>query len=289
MRLAVRRFLLPAGLLLVTALWLYQSQPIGSPRSGSSWQGYALGGLAAALLVWLGALGVRKRRYFSADNVRGWVAAHMVLGLAVVVVVLLHSSANLGWNVHGLSFVLLLLVVGSGVCGAVFYLVMPPLLVDLRQGTSREEFLGELRAADERCLALGQRCNPEVELAVRSAITGTLLGEGLIAQLTGKDHSTAKLPAQDGGAESSAQANADQAALQRYLAAAVVESHNPQHVVHLQNLVLLIARRRELLRRIRTDIRLQGWLRAWLLVHGPLTAALLAAVFVHVFVVFFYW
>ena len=57
----------------------------------------------------------------------------------------------------------------------------------------------------------------------------------------------------------------------------------------LSELVSLIARRQELLQRIRKDIQLQGWLRVWLYVHVPVSIALLCALAVHVIVVFLYW
>lgn len=285
----MRRFLLPCGLLLVAAFCIYWSQAQESVRSGSSWQGYLLGCLAAALLVWLSALGVRKRRYTTADDIKAWVAAHMLLGLVVIVVVVLHSGGQLNWNVHSLSFVLLLLVVASGVVGCVFYLLLPQQLMRLRGGSSLKDSVTELRAADARCREISAKCSPDVDLAVGSAIAGTTLGGGMVAQLWGADFSSIKLAAGDIDLEPMLQKNTDQHALQVFLANAATESVDVNHVESLQTLLRLVARRQELLRRLRADIRMQSWLRVWLLVHAPLTAALLAAVLVHVFVVFFYW
>ena len=36
-------------------------------------------------------------------------------------------------------------------------------------------------------------------------------------------------------------------------------------------------------------VRLQGWLQLWLLLHVPLSLALLVALVLHIFSVFFYW
>jgi hypothetical protein len=44
-----------------------------------------------------------------------------------------------------------------------------------------------------------------------------------------------------------------------------------------------------ILRRIRRDIRLTGWLRLWLYVHVPLSIALLGALSAHILVTFVYW
>jgi hypothetical protein len=43
------------------------------------------------------------------------------------------------------------------------------------------------------------------------------------------------------------------------------------------------------LRRIRRDIQLQGWLKAWLYVHVPLTFATIVALLVHILTSFLYW
>jgi len=57
----------------------------------------------------------------------------------------------------------------------------------------------------------------------------------------------------------------------------------------LQDLVSLVARRQELLRRIRRNIQLQSLLQAWLYLHVPISIAVLFALFVHILVVFLYW
>jgi hypothetical protein len=44
-----------------------------------------------------------------------------------------------------------------------------------------------------------------------------------------------------------------------------------------------------LLERIRRDVRYQALLSVWLFFHVPLSFAALAAVGVHIFVVFYYW
>ena len=58
---------------------------------------------------------------------------------------------------------------------------------------------------------------------------------------------------------------------------------------NLQQLIVLLCRRQAVLRRIRRDIRLYGWLKIWLYFHVPVTIALLIALVLHIVVTFFYW
>jgi hypothetical protein len=51
----------------------------------------------------------------------------------------------------------------------------------------------------------------------------------------------------------------------------------------------VLCRRQAVLRRLREEIRLQGWLNAWLYLHVPLTIATLVALIIHVLVTFIYW
>ena len=50
-----------------------------------------------------------------------------------------------------------------------------------------------------------------------------------------------------------------------------------------------LCRRQAVLRRIRRDIRLRGWLKIWLYFHIPVTFALLFALVLHILSTFVYW
>src|SRR5690606_26863040 len=72
---------------------LYFTQGDAQPPNGGTWQGYVLGTLGALLIVWLLALGIRKRRYSSTlGTVQGWTSAHVYLGSALLVIGTLHSG-----------------------------------------------------------------------------------------------------------------------------------------------------------------------------------------------------
>ena len=83
--------------------------------------------------------------------------------------------------------------------------------------------------------------------------------------------------------------NADQQAVIALVADRIPRADKAEETARLQQLLQLLCRRQVILRRIRRDIRLQGWLKLWLYVHVPLTAALLVALGVHIASTFLYW
>src|SRR5262245_24179606 len=81
------------------ALFAWQV-PAGLQGYGGSWLGYTLGTIAALLILWLLALGVRKRNYRSRlGTVQGWTSAHVYLGASLLVIATLHTGFEFGWNV----------------------------------------------------------------------------------------------------------------------------------------------------------------------------------------------
>ena len=106
--------------LLSAVAYVVYRPPQGS--YGGSWVGYTLGTIGALLILMLLWFGVRKRRYRSnVGQVQGWLSAHVYLGTSLIVIVTLHAGFEVGWNVHTLAYVLMLLVIASGMIGAYAY------------------------------------------------------------------------------------------------------------------------------------------------------------------------
>ncbi len=283
------RYLWVVLLLLALCIAIYLTQDSTLPPNGGSWQGYTLGGISAALIVWLSILGIRKRSYRSSmGTVQGWTSAHVYLGSGVAVIATLHSSFQVGLNVHTLAYVLMLAVVVSGLFGLYMYLSYPRQLVRVRSGRRRKEWLTELNEIDSRIHDLAQRCNVQTRAVVESALDRTLLGGGLIAQLRGADRSMVLQP-EAGDSASKLVRNADQSIVIDHLASAVPMAGKREETLVLQELLGFFGRRRTVLGRLRRDISLNSRMQIWLFVHVPLTVALLAALVVHVITVFLYW
>jgi len=270
--------------LVAISVGLYASHNASNPPSGSSWQGYTLGTVGALLIVWLAWLGIRKRKYASTmGTVQGWTSAHIYLGTAVLIIASLHSALEFGWNVHTVAYVLMCLVIFSGFYGLHVYINYPHSLSDNRSGGSRQSLFAELYELNTRGLALVSSCSADLQQAISSSIERTGIGGGVVAQLLAADASLVT------SAAGKPVSNKDQQYVIDQVAERIPKAEKAQEVVALDEMLSLLCRRQTILRRIRKDIQLEGWLRIWLYVHVPLTLALIVALIVHIVVTFIYW
>lgn len=263
---------------------LYVSHGEGEPPNGGTWQGYVLGTWAAMLVVWLAALGYRKRSYRSRlGTTQGWTSAHVYLGLAVWVLATLHSGGQLGANIHTLAYALMTIVILSGVVGLYTYLNYPSRMAGNRGRHNRSELFCELYELNREGLDLASRCAGDIQTAVRSSIQQTRVGGGVLAQLSGRDASTYD------SLDEGRRPNPDQTAVIEAVAGRITRADKRDEVARLQELLAVLCRRQAVLRRLREDVRLNGWLNAWLYVHVPLTVATVAALIAHILATYIYW
>jgi hypothetical protein len=245
-------------------------EPSTKPYGGSP-LGYTLGAVSALLVLWLLAFGVRKRMYRSTlGGVQGWLSAHVYLGTALLVVATLHTGFELGWNVHGLAYVLMVLVVVSGFYGVFVYLRVPTAMTANLGDETLESML--LRMADidkdmrEKALSLPDALFKVVDRSVAA----TRLGGNFFRIVSGRDRACP-----------TAQAARELPELAKSL---MGETANVNKEVYT-----LLLEKNELLRRARRAMRHKALLDLWLYVHVPLSIALVAALAVHVIAVFIYW
>ena len=81
-------------------------------------------------------------RASNAGTVQGWLSAHIYLGASLLVVATLHAGFQVGWNVHTLALVLMLVVIFSGFFGVFAYVRYPTLMTRNRQDATRDAMLG---------------------------------------------------------------------------------------------------------------------------------------------------
>jgi hypothetical protein len=269
--LAHRGFLflwLALALMGVATLAYAWHDPIGG-RSGDTWVGYTLGVLSAALVVWLLWLGVRKRSYYSTGaKLSTWLSAHVYFGATLLVLVPLHAAFEFGWNVHTLAFLLLAAVVLTGFVAVLLYGSLPEAITRDRGGRSLATVFGEIADLDAQLHELARTQPDDVSRAVKSAIDETRIGGGPLRQLSGR-------------APDCATSRAER--LIGQMAGAPGDRE-------IRNRVLeLLVRKRTLLTLVRRDVRRRSLLNLFLVLHVPLSTATVAAVAVHVVVVFYYW
>jgi len=239
------------------------------------------------LIAWLTWFGIRKRRYSStAGTVQGWLSAHVYLGLALPIVVLLHAGFQFGFNVHTLAFVLMMLVVLSGLYGVFIYTKYPERISDNRGGASRPELFDQLDDIDSRSNRVAKDLPAPFGELVQSGATRTQLGGTLWSRLRGLDNSTVVLPNQG---QSNAVPNTGQEAAMDWLADEQSRATDADSAAKIGELSALLRNKRRLLRQLREDLRLQAAMELWLYFHVPLTAGLLMALVAHIVTVFLYW
>lgn len=265
------RYLKVMSVLVVASIVAYVwHQPFDAPNGGT-WLGYTLGGIGITLIFWLAWFGVRKRRYgVGKMSLQDWLSAHVYLGLSLIVIATLHTGFQFGLNVHMLAYVLMMLVIGSGIFGIYMYARIPKKMTDNREGETQDGLMNLIAELDDACRSSAMTLGDEINQTIAKAVEETSIGGGFMVQLSGKDPACPT-------------------------AAALSEMHN--RVAELRGgeaetgrrIVSLLARKNELLIRARRDIQLKAWMDIWLYVHIPLTFALLVALTIHVFSVFFYW
>jgi hypothetical protein len=286
LRYARARYLWVALFLVVISVVIYGMQSSVTPRNGGTWLGFTLGTIGLVVIGWLTYFGVRKRKYrASGSQVEGWLSAHVYLGASLLILATLHSGGEIGWNIHTLAYVLMVMVILSGFYGVYVYRRYPALIAANRGGQSREMYLQQLASVDGELRRTATNTAPRVRDAVLSALDRTALGGGSLDLLRGRDLSLVEIP----GSGTRSVPNPGQSRILAFLSEQLAASPGGRDAEVLQNLVNQYARRKALLDVIGRDVRMQWKLRYWLFLHVPLTFGLWGALLGHALSVFFYW
>jgi hypothetical protein len=283
-----KRYLWIAIALCVAAITAYAWHNPRNTPNGGTWLGYTLGTIGAVLILWLTALGIRKRSYKSRlGTVQGWVSAHVYLGLALIVIVTLHTGFQFGWNIHTVAYVLMMLVIASGLIGISAYMRLPREMSQNRASLTREQMWAEVDDLDQRCIRISSALPGEFRDAATSNRDRTRIGGSALAVLTAADRSQVMLPTPGGAAV--LQLNRDQSRILDWLGSQLARSSDGERSRTIGELISVVSARRVVLKRLRRDAQIRGWLEIWLYVHVPASLGLLGALIAHVVSVFVYW
>ena len=265
------RWLKLALLLSLAALLGYVLIDVHPRHNGGSWYGYTLGTIGTLLILWLTMLGVRKRAMTRGRwSLKAWTSAHVYLGLSLIVIATLHSGFQFGWNVHTLAYVLMMVVILSGIYGIAVYATLPAELSTSRSEMTRPQMLDAVLKLDRQLQTAAQPLSHEDTFIVRRSMDDDPFRGGLLRRLSGRYPRCRTGRALGEMRRRGALATGDQAAA-------------------IDTVVTLLERKCAALERIRRHLRIKALLEVWLYVHVPVTFALIAALAAHILSVFFYW
>ncbi|NOT16042.1 MAG: hypothetical protein HOP21_10845 [Methylotenera sp.] len=251
-----------------TLAYLWFEPAVG--HYGGSWLGYGLGTVSAFLVFWLAWYGIRKRRYRQSGSTQAWLSAHIYLGTTLLVTASLHSGFHFGLNIHTVAYVLLLIVIASGLFGSFAYLIYPRQMTDNMGEDNLNSLLLRIADADKHARQIALLMPDEINDLVAKACQETQIGADLLEQLRGYHLDCPSALAVQQLAGMSDNLSTEQRKLYRELYSIMVS-------------------RQSLIKRIRQDLMYRARLGIWLYVHVPFAIALLLALTIHIVSVFIYW
>lgn len=265
------RWLKGALILSIVAIVAYGAIDVEPRPNGGSWFGYVLGTISTLLILWLTALGIRKRAITRGSySLKAWTSAHVYLGLSLAILATLHTGFQLGWNVHTLAYTLMMLVIASGVFGVIAYVRLPEMMSANRGEITQPQMLLNIRALDRQIHDAAQALDHGPSEMARQSLENSPLGGSLRGRLKGD-----RRPCGNSAARQALLA-------ERKSAGGTLDPA-------LAQLLALLDRKADALAQARRHVRFKALLEIWLYVHVPLTFALLAALTAHIVSVFFYW
>ena len=267
-------FLTLIALVVLALLYAYYCTLSADGPRGGSLPGLAFGVLAAVLMIFAGLLAARKKApRWQVGSARWWLKGHIWMGLLSLPVTLFHTGFRFGGTVEqGLMWVYLL-VMASGVVGLVIQQYVPRLMkVTLPEQAIFEQLpvvtSGLREAADSHiagaCGSLFEQAGdqPEEKSEPQQILKGFYLN-------TARPFLGEQVP------EGSPLLNSTQA---QGVFAQLEEVLPEEMLAAVQGVQHAVDERRQLI----SQLKLQRWLHGWLIVHVPLSIALLGLGVVHV-------
>lgn len=248
---------------LLAAIYAAHS-PIGG-ASGSTFLGYTYGVISLLGMLVLMWYGIRKRSYRSTQTpLKGALAAHIWLGVALMVIVPLHAGFRFGLNVHTLAYALMVVVILSGIWGAINYATLARAISSHRGEGSMVILLQQIEgyAADIAAL-MRDKSDSFIEL-VRQ-IDFKFSPSIFSAVFRGAPQQIDRAKAAD-------------------IVAGLAQAERDDAI----KLITIINKKREIAGRVCNESRVKFWLKAWLYFHLPVSIALCVVVAIHIVSVFYY-
>jgi hypothetical protein len=285
-----RNWMAAAAILLLVAIAVYVPYAINAPQGprGGSPLGLAFGIVGFALMLFAGLLGARKRfPVWRVGRAQTWMRGHLWFGLVALPIIFFHAGFHMRGTLTFMLMILFFVVVGSGIFGVALQVYIPRrMTVEVPMETIYEQ-IGHVRA----------QLREEAE-QLATAACGSLDGSG---PLSTAPNAGTTASAMEVGTEVSEEARGQlrEFYLRRLRPFLDAPAHSqspladgPQSSGIFEELRLRMPREfHESLkdleniceeeRQLTHQERLHRWLHVWLLVHVPLSYALLALAAVH--------
>ena len=279
----------------------YAASRLNGP-SGGSWPGLVFGGLGFALMIYAGLLGARRKvPTWRLGRATTWMKGHLWLGLLSYLLILYHSGLAWGGTLTLVLMLLFTIVIASGIYGVLLQQFMPRLMTErLPLETVYEQIdviVAQLRGEADALVGSVVGLLPVVDLEPSGpAHAGGGLAHGEALAVHSRTTAVAPLPAE---AEAAPLKDAYVREIRGYLARDVPRNgrlgnrrERDALFGHLRTLLpgslhgvvdelrAICEERRQLA----AQTRLHHWLHGWLLIHVPLSMALLLLSAVHAIV-----
>lgn len=239
-------------------------EPIGGP-SGSTFIGYTYGVISLIGMLILMWYGIRKRSYGSPKTpLRGALACHVWLGIALLLIVPMHAGFRFGMNVHTLAYALMVVVILSGIWGAINYATLARAITSHRGEGAMNILLQQIDGYASDVAALAKdKSDGFIEL---------------IRQIDFPFNPTIFSAVFRGAPQQ----------IDKNKAAQIVAGLSQAERDDAIKLITIVNKKRELADRVCFECRVKFWLKAWLYFHLPVSIALCVVVAIHIIAVFYY-
>jgi hypothetical protein len=263
------------------ALVYVLARPAASRGSmGGTSIGLVFGTVGFAFMIFAALLGARKKvPVWRLGRAQTWMRGHLWLGLLSLPLILLHSGIRYGHGLTALLMTLLIVVIASGIFGAALQHYLPSVITrEVTMETIYEE-IDHVRAqlreeAEQLVAAASKQSAAAVAAGAGSTVTEIAVSEDVAAPLRSFFEQQLAPFLADPGARGRALANAALANSAFAQLRMLVPPALHETIGDLEN---ICDEQRQLVR----QAQLHRWLHGWLLLHIPLSFALLVLGAVH--------
>lgn len=290
--------------LVSTGLYLWYSWTSPNGPSGGSWQGMAFGVAGTLCMIFAGLLSGRKQLPgWRIGTVKWWLKGHLWVGLLSLPLILFHSGFRLGGPLEMALMIIFFIVIASGVIGLILQQMLPRVMSETvpAQAIYEQIPVACTRLRESADAVVSKACAAHLAgpgtdeaipgmdaMSMTMSMTMTMSMESLSAMLYSPD---AELWAFfQNEVDPFLSPNADRRhplANSTYAAARISQyqgSLPPRFAPALAEIRAAVDERRQLMR----QQRIHEWLHSWLLLHLPLSLALLVLGIVHIVMSIYY-